>query len=289
MNAYRTSDDDHAPMMWVRNQAIYAAHFIVLVFVASLIVTSLLMATGFTAPLTWLTFDSGLVLRGQVWRLATYGLVNPPGQGLAVLGFAIDMLMIVWFGRELEKFFGRRIFLRFYLGLYFLSPLLFTLIGLRWPMHLAGETGAFALFIAFTTLYPNVVLLFNILAKWVAWALVALYTLLALAYHDWVGLLSLWITTGYAFAFVCFEQGRFTLPRLNFRRPRPKPKLRVLPDLKPAGKIVTTAPAKENSMAEMDALLDKIARSGLSSLTAKERAQLTKAREELMQKRSGRN
>ena len=34
-------------------------------------------------------------------------------------------------------------------------------------------------------------------------------------------------------------------------------------------------------MAEVDALLDKIARSGLSSLTAKERAKLDAAREDL--------
>lgn len=278
MNSYRTSEDDHQPLMWVREHAIYAAHFIVVVFVASMIVTTLLMAMGFNAILNWLTFDSSLVLGGQVWRLATYGLVNPPG-----LGFAIDMFMIVWFGRELEKFFGRRIFMRFYGGLYFLSPLVLTLFGLRWPMHLAGETGAFALFIGFTTLYPNVLMLFNIPAKWVAGILISLFSLVALAYHDWVGLLSLWMTTGYAYAFVCFEQGRFTLPRLSLRRRTPK--LRVLPDLKTEKVIVIDAP-KEDSMAEMDALLDKIARSGLSSLTAKEKAKLAKAREELMQKRA---
>ena len=38
-------------------------------------------------------------------------------------------------------------------------------------------------------------------------------------------------------------------------------------------------------MAEMDALLDKIARSGLASLTAKERARLNAARAELLRKK----
>jgi hypothetical protein len=166
-----------------------------------------------------------------------------------------------------------------------LSPLLFTLIGLRWPMHLAGETGAFALFIAFTTLYPNIVMIFNVLAKWVAVILISLYTLIALAYHDWVGLISLWMSTGYAYAFVSFEQGRLTLPAVNFWRR--KPKLHLLPDLKPQ-KIINVKVEKEDSMAEMDALLDKIARSGMSSLTAKERTQLAKAREELMQKKPDR-
>lgn len=277
MNGYRTSDDDHRPLMWVREHAVYAAHFIVVVLIASMIVTTLLMAMKLDASLAWLTFDSSLVLKGQVWRLATYGLVNPPG-----LGFVIDMFMIVWFGRELEKFFGRRVFLRFYGGLYFLSPLVLTFVGLGWPLQLAGETGAFALFIGFATLYPGAMMLFNLTARVVAWILLSLFALVALAYRDWVGLLSLLITAGYAFAFVSFEQGRFTLPRLHSRRRAPK--LRVLPDLKPEKAVVIDTP-REDSMAEMDALLDKIARSGLSSLTAKEKAKLAKAREKLMQKR----
>ncbi len=281
MNGYENSDDDHQPLMWVRDYAVYAAHFIVGVFVASMIVTTVMMAANSGHLLSWLTFDSVDVLNGQVWRVLTYGLVNPPS-----LNFVIDMVMIVWFGRELEKFFGRRIFLRFYAGLYLLMPVLFTLIGLRWPMHLAGESGALATFIAFATLYPNVMMMFNVLTKWVAIVLVAVYTLVALAYHDWLGLFSLWVTTAYAYGFVCYQQGRITLP--SFRLPRPKPKLRVLPDFK-AEKTIEINATKENSASEMDALLDKIARSGLASLTVKERSQLAKAREELMQKRSGRS
>jgi membrane associated rhomboid family serine protease len=281
MTRYTDSDDDQQPLMWVREYAIYAAHFIVVVFVASMIATTLMMAANLSHILTWLTFDSSLVLQGQVWRVLTYGLVNPPS-----LGFAIDMVMIVWFGRELEKFFGRRIFLRFYVGLYLLMPVLFTLVGLRWPMHLAGETGALATFIAFATLYPNVMMLFNLLTKWVAIVLVAVYTLVALAYHDWVGLLSLWATTAYAYGFVCHEQGRFTLPSL--RLPQRKPKLRVLPDLRREKTIEINATV-EDSASDMDTLLDKIAKSGLASLTAKERSQLAKAREEMMQKKLGRS
>jgi hypothetical protein len=283
MNGYDNSDDDHQPMMWLRGHAIYAAHFIVVVFVASMLVTSILMGVNLGHLLTWLTFNSEDVLKGQVWRLVTYGLVNPPGQGYAVLGFVIDMFMIVWFGRELEKFFGRRMFLRFYAGLYLLSPLLFTLIGVKWSMHLAGETGAFALFIAFATLYPNIMMMFNVLTKWVAIILIAVYTLVALAYHDWIGLISLWVTTSYAYVFVCVEQGRLTLPSFRFRQQ--KPKLRLLPDLK-VEKTISVKMPKDDSMAEMDALLDKIARSGLSSLTTKERSQLARAREELMQKKT---
>jgi hypothetical protein len=60
--------------------------------------------------------------------------------------------------------------------------------------------------------------------------------------------------------------------------------LRVLPDLpvkKPVAARTTTA-----SMAEVDALLDKIAQHGIGSLTAKERAKLDAARRDL-KKREG--
>ena len=268
------SAEDNQPVMWLQGHAVYTAHFIVLVYVVSLLLTTAFMAFGVTFWFAWLPFDSEAVLRGEVWRIVTYGLVNPPD-----LWFVVDMFMIAWFGRELEKFFGRRIFLCLYTCLYLLSPLLFTLIGMRQPMHLAGETGAFALFIAFATLYPGVAFFFNILAQWLAVIFVAIYTLIALANRDLPGLVSLWATVGFAHGFVRYEQGRFTLPSINFWRR--KPRFRVLPDLPPA----RTARAPDKSMAEIDALLDKIAQTGLASLTPKERAKLDQSRSDLLKRR----
>jgi membrane associated rhomboid family serine protease len=283
MNSYGSygSSEEHQPVVYLRGYALYAAHMIVLVYVVSMLVTTLLQFGTVGQVLNWLIFTSDHVLRGQVWRILTYGFVNPPS-----LGFVIDMFMIVWFGRELEKFFGRRTFLHLYAGLYLITPLLFTLIGLTRPMAYSGATGAFALFVAFATLYPNVPLIFNILAKWAAVILVGIFTLMALAGHDWVGLVSLWATVGFAFAFVRYHQGHFTLPR--FRWPARKPKLRVLPDL-PANKAEPRRVSPSSaSMAEVDALLDKIAKSGISSLTGPERAKLDAARENLKRRASNR-
>lgn len=272
--------DDHQPMTWWNGHAIYAAHMLAIIFTATMIVTAIL-TPGWLGR--WVVFDSDSVLRGEVWRVLTYGLVNPPS-----LWFVVDMFMLVWFGRELEKFFGRRIFLRFYLGLYLLTPLLFTGLGVWRPMSLMGETGAFALFIAFATLYPNAVMLFNLLAKWVALILVGIYTLVAISNRDLVSLISLWATCGFAYAFVRYEQGAIRLPALPrlgnpFRR---KPQFRVLPDLPPA----VPRRAREDAVqtAEVDALLDKIAHSGLASLTAQERAKLESHRDALRKKNSGR-
>ncbi len=272
MYEYRSSEE-HQPVVWVRGHPVYAAYFIVLVFVASMVATAIMMALNATRLLGWLPFVGTEVLRGEVWRIVTYGLVNPPS-----LWFAIDMAMIALFGREVEKFFGRGKFMLLYGWIYLLPPLLFTLIGAWFPVRLAGEAGALAVFIAFATLYPNVAFFWGFLAKWVAAILVGIYSLMALANRDWIGGLSLWSTAGFAYAFVRYEQGRFTLPRLSlFRR---APKLRLLPGFKGAGDVEVEA-AKRESMAETDAVLDKIARSGVSSLTAKERATLDAARNRL--------
>ena len=278
MNGYGSSEE-HRPLLWVRGYPLYAAHVIVVVFVASMLGTSLLMFFHADAVLSSLTFTSAGMNEGQAWRIFTYGLVNPPS-----LWFAIEMLMIVWFGREVEKFFGRGPFLGLYAGLYLVTPILLTVIG-RWrPTQLAGESTGFALFVAFATLFPSAPMFFNLLAKWVALVLVGIYSLIALSNRDAVGLISLWSSVGFACAYVRYQQGHLTLPRLpNWGR---QPKLRVLPDLKPSPTSRSAAP-KISAMAEVDALLDKIAQSGYASLTAKERARLDAARDELRKKESG--
>jgi hypothetical protein len=275
------SSEEHQPVVWLRGYPIYAAYFIVLVFVASMLATTVLMTLNAAQLWRWLPFFSADVLKGEVWRILTYGLVNPP----SLFPFVADMAIMVWFGREVEKTLGRRSFLLLYGCLYLLPPLLLTLIGVWIPMRLAGETGALAVFVAFAAIYPNATVFFGILSKWVAAIVVGIYLLGALAYHDWPGGISLLATVGFAFAFVRHEQGRLTLPRLRpFWR---RPKFRVLPGYK-GGALEGAASAKGESTAEVDALLDKIALSGFSSLTAKERARLDAARSELLKRESRR-
>lgn len=279
MDRYGTTHSDshdHTPVLWLRGYPVYAAHFIVLVYVASMFITTTMNLFGAGPLLEWLPFMSTQVLHGQVWRVVTYGLVNPPS-----LDFVFDMLMIAWFGRDVERALGRRSFLWLYGGIYLATPVLFTAIGLWLPMTRVGETGALALFVAFAAFYPDALMMFNLLAKWAALILVGIFTLMALNYHDWRGLISLWATCGCAFAFVRHHQGHLELPRFNFWRRSPK--LRVLPDL-PVKKPVAFRGLKAASMAEVDALLDKIAASGFASLTVAERARLESARAELLKK-----
>jgi Rhomboid family len=242
-----------------------------------MVATSVLMAVNAAHLLTWLPFLSGNVLRGEVWRIFTYGLVNPPS-----LWFVINIAMIASFGREVERFFGRRTFLALYACIYLLTPLLFTLLGVWFPTQISGEVGAFALFVAFATLYPDAVMFFGLLAKWVAVVLVGIYSLSELAGHEWLGLLSLWVTVAFAFGFVRYQQGMLELPRFGFPKGTGEP---PEPD---SARATSASPAKGRSMAEIDALLDKIALSGMGSLSPKERAKLDSAREYLARRASGR-
>ena len=285
MNEYETSDE-HQPVLWWRGYPVYAAHFLVVVFVASLFATVLANLFGVGQLLNGLVYLSDEVLRGEVWRVVTYGFVNPMGSTNQAWNFVMDMAIFIWFGREVEKHYGRRKFLVFYGIVYLITPLLFTLIGLWRPLVFSGEVGAMAVFIAFATLYPNVPVFFGVLSRWVAVILVAVYTLIAMNNRDEALLISMWATSTFAFAFVRYQQGLIAWPKVNlFRR---GPKLRVLPDLKSEKTPAAKTERLVSSMAEVDALLDKIARSGLGSLTAKERAKLDAARADLLKKDSGR-
>ena len=274
------SSEEHRPLTYWGGHPIYATHLVVLVYCALMVVTAV-AGRSFIPVLHALGFNSIDVWSGQVWRIATYGLFNYPS-----LDFAFSMLMLFWFGRELERFFGRRVFGSLYAGIYLIPSILLTLIGLLTPTALSGQPGALAVFIAFATQFPGMPVFFTLLAKWAAYILVGIFTLIHLSSRDWVALAVLWSTCGYAHLFVRHQQGLITLPR--FRGFRRTPKLRVLPDLKPARTARPEKPSPASppseSMAEVDALLDKIAVSGIASLTPKERAKLEAAREGLLKR-----
>ncbi|MFO1458661.1 MAG: rhomboid family intramembrane serine protease [Verrucomicrobiota bacterium] len=274
MNEYRDwggTSDEHQPVTYWRGYPIYAAHLIVIVY-CTLMVGVAVSGSAIEGVIDALSFSSARVLSGQLWRWVTYGLLNFPSPW-----FALDMLMIVWFGRELERLFGRRLFLWLYAGIYLIAPIVLTAVGLVHPTLLSGQPGALALFIAFATQFPGMPVFFSLLAKWAALILVGIYALMALAARSWTDLILLASTCGFAHGFVRYQQGGWSLP--EFRLPRRRPKLRTVPHGVPD--------ESASAMSEMDSLLDKIARSGLGSLTTEERTRLETARKNLMRRSGG--
>ena len=280
MSGYRDwggPSEEHQPVTYWGGHPIYACHLIVIGYCVLMIFTAVL-GSAVDPVLAALTFRSDQVLNGQVWRIVTYGLFNGPS-----LGFALDMLMLAWFGRELEQHFGRRIFLWLYAGIYLTPSLVFTLVGLAWPTRLIGEPGALALFVAFATQFPGMPFFFSLLAKWAALILVGIFALIAVAARSWTELILLGTTCGYAHGFIRYQQGEWTLP--SFRLWKRAPAIRLLPDEPSVGAVRRSGTARPaSSMNELDALLDKIGRSGIGSLTDAERARLEAARRDLMRR-----
>lgn len=275
--SYQIPDEDHQPLTWVQGRPLYAVHVIVAGLALTILATALLEAFGAREFLAKLVFDSAAVHSGQAWRALTYGLVNHPS-----VGVAIDLALLVWFGRDVERLFGRRLFLRLYAFIYFIPPLLLSALGFWQPMMLAGQTGALAVFVAFATLHPNATVCLNILASWAAAILVAVYTLMALASHHWAGLAALWSTSAYAFAFVLHQQDRLSFSLPSFRRAAPvaAEETRARPR-KPVSSEARPRVRDGDDMAEVDALLDKIGSSGLDSLTPREHERLAAAQARL--------
>jgi hypothetical protein len=274
------TSDDYQPVAYMGRYPIHVTMLLVMVHVACMILSCFLLAFGLAGVLGVLTFDSAQVISsGHFWQIATYAFVHSPS---SIIWFAIEMYMLFAFGREVERFIGRRAFVALYLLLLLAPTMLLSIWGLWQPTRLAGSaTIHFAIFIAFAAIYPNVELFLRVLAKWVALIFVAAYSLQLLAYHGWAELAVLWISVGLAYGFI---QLRGAGPELAWltdwaARFRSKRSLRVVPP--PETRRVVEP---EDIYDSIDPLLDKISKSGIASLTASERRALDRARTRLLKK-----
>jgi membrane associated rhomboid family serine protease len=277
-----TTSDDYRPVTWMGRYPVDVTTILVGVHVACAILTAFLFAIGYAGALNYAMFDSAQIWpHAQVWRLATYAFIHPPN-GYALLWFAIEMYMLFFFGREVERFLGRRAYICLYALLLLIPALILTVWGLRTRTGLAGSGALhFAVFAAFVTLYPNVQFFLRIPAKWIFSILAAIGTLSALAAHDWQDLVVLWDSIAVAFLFIEFRGAGPELTWLNDlkSRLRSKPKLRVVQ--KPAPRRVIEP---DDVYASVDPILDKISKSGIGSLTDTERKILDRARNQLLKK-----
>ncbi len=218
-------------------------------------------------------------MNGSVWQLATYAFVHPPS---GLIWFAIEMYMLFIFGREVERFIGRRAFITLYLILLLAPPLLLSVWGLSQRTGIGGSSALhFGVFVAFATIYPRVEMFLRIMVKWIALALGAILTLQLFAAHAWPELAVLWLSVGAAFLFIRLhgigpELEWWTSLREKFA---PKPKFTVVPRSTPSRVV-----EPENVYESIDPLLDKISKSGINSLTASERRTLDRARNQLLNK-----
>jgi membrane associated rhomboid family serine protease len=275
------TSDDYRPVAWMGRYPVDVTTMLVGVHVVCAILTSLAFAAGQSGLVNYLVFDSALIWSGaQVWRIFTYAFVHGPS---TLLWFAVEMYMLFVFGREVERFVGRRAYIALYVILLLTPPALLLIWGLWQHSGLSGSIAIhFGIFIAFATIYPRVELLLRIMAKWIALILAAIYTFQLLAYHAWSDLLVVWASIGVAFLFVEMNGAGPELVWWNAVKERfaPRPKFHVLP--KPRARTGGSRLESEDVYTSIDPILDKISKFGIGSLTASERRQLDRERERLL-------
>lgn len=281
MIAPRSSDND-GPLTWIGSFPVHVSTALAGVHGATLILSALAMAAGAETALQTFVFSSAAVVNDlSLWQMATYAFVHMPPYWL----FLIELYLLVVFGREIEAYLGRRAFIRFYLTLLLAPTLLFTgAQWLGWQTSYAGSSALhFGVFVAFALIYPTAEMFFGIQAKWIALALLAINSLQCLALSDYEALAVLAVDSVAACLFIARFQGRLAM---SFPTRQARAPVRAAASSRQP-RSASAEPEEEDLHGSIDPILDKISRSGIASLTARERERLEKARHKLIAKDGG--
>ncbi len=222
----------------------------------------------------------------SAWKLLSYGFAHDPNDLLHILG---NMLVLFFFGRAIEQLLGRAEFYRFYLtsiviaGLAWLLSVNFAANGmdLDRTFLIGASGGIMAVFAVFVWYFPRQeVLVWGIIPVPV-WILGAFYFFIDIrgaAQEDSpvahvahlggaiFGLLYAW--QGWNLSGLSDLGGRLRQMRRRFKVVRPDD------DEGPRSPHNATDASLQD---QVDAILEKISRSGEGSLTAEERDTLTRA------------
>ena len=260
------------PVTWIGTFPVYASTLVAALHAVSMLLTALALAGGATLVLNAFRFSSEAVLESlTLWQFVTYAFVHEP----PYLFFLLELYFLVIFGREIERFLGRRAFLQIYVTLLLLPPVALTMLGLLgFPTVFAGSGALhFRVLVAFAALYPRAEILFSLQARWVVGAFFAVNAIQCIAVRDFLSLGVLVLEC--AAAWLMVAQMKFgPLVRWPERKRPPEP--------------VVVAPRRRQYEGKgrvtdsIDPILDKISRTGIASLTADERRLLEKARAELL-------
>ncbi len=267
---------DNQPLRYFRGQAIYLTMYFTLALLAGVILVLLLQSAGFDS--IYLMYFPGATLHGALWQPFTYVFVNP-------MSFFTPLILMCFYswGAEVEKYMGRRRFTAICGALIF-TPVLYGF--LLYAAHIAISADSMfyltsGLLISFATLYPNMDYIGGwVPLKWFAFICIACGSLTYFPHHEWAQLSVLWLNCFVGWASIQYARGELPIPRIRLPSFKRKPKFRVLEK----AEVARERTVLDEPETDADALLDKIARSGLQSLTEAERARLEKARQELLKK-----
>ena len=223
------------------------------------------------------------VLHGQVWRLLTYAFCHDVHSVWHIL---FNMLFIVWFGATLERMYGTREFLLFYLAAAVVSGVAFLALAfaLGDPTPAVGASGAvMAIMAVYAIHFPrDEIFLFGLIRIQIRFFVLFylvydLYPVLTALSGDGRsdGVAHAAHLGGLAFGFLYHHFGlrfdrswdvfkRLRAPRMRMRKPPESIRL-----YEPSTDNFT--PRSENLETKVDAILAKIQAHGEASLTDQER------------------
>ncbi len=251
------------------------------------LITELARGEAGAAVFEWGVLYMPYVAQGEVWRLLSYAFLH------AGLGHILwNMLFLWWFGSDLEEMYGSREFLCFYLLSAVAGGLGYALEGFlvpaAWLSPSVGASGAVTALLVLCALhFPRRVILVMLILPVPIW-LFALFSVL----QDLLGLFQprnpVAVAVhlgGAAFAAAYYHFG-WRISSLwsgftSWRRQRGRPKLRIWKPEEARQPVAVGAEsaADEHLEAKLDAVLEKVARSGQESLTDQERQVLLRASE----------
>ena len=297
--------DDYQPLFWIKGRPVHVTPLLVLLHIAGLLFCSALQGE----PVRWMRLDSDAVFHHwALWRPITYAFAHLVGDLTDSLWFLFEMYLLFMWGREVERYFGRKVFIVLYAAMLLTAPVVLLSVAALSHEDIyynRSDVLHFGVFIAFVAIYPGVQLSFGIAAKWVAAAVLAIWTAAFMASnHIMVGVL--WAVTLVAYfgaryasiggeAFGILGNIREHFPRKAVPRgvrPRLKPRRAVdtpsyVGSARGGSSSGSSAGDRGDVHESIDPLLDKISKHGLASLTNGERATLERARVSLLRKERG--
>jgi membrane associated rhomboid family serine protease len=260
----------------------------VLVFIAQLVSQSGTPQQGGGWVTSTFILDTDAVMSGQVWRLLTYAFLHSPTAWTHIL---FNMIFLWWFGSDLEVLYGPREFLAFYL----IAFEAWALAANERSLCLGASGAVTGLLVLSALHFPHRIIYVFLLIPVPLW-LFAIFNVVQDAFM-FVGQFKtgVAVVVHLAGALFAFTYWKFHLRLLDlfsgwmsrFRR-RSRPRLRLFrpeeiePREQPVGVAAIaadSAPVDEHLEAKLDAVLEKLARTGKESLTDTERQILMRASE----------
>jgi membrane associated rhomboid family serine protease len=242
-----------------------------------------------------LILDTNAVMSGEVWRLLTYAFLHSTDSWMHIL---FNMIFLWWFGSDLEAMYGPREFLAFYLVAALLGGIAYEVWALaaHQSAPCLGASGAVTALLVLSALhFPHRVIYIFLLIPVPLW----LFAIFNVAQDAFVFVgqrnTGVAVVVHLAGALFAFTYWKFHIRLLDsfggwmsrFKR-RSHPHLRLFrPEeiesreqpVSVAAIAADSSPVDEHLEAKLDAVLEKLARTGKESLTDTERQILMRASE----------